>query len=94
MIIVDKDSDLDIFVLYYLFISRPSSPNGGWPTTKQTRILTPIIPSAPLSFKDKNPMTHLGQGPHIRYRAQQPKLVYPRTIIDVTQNTWPAAHAV
>ena len=31
----------------YLFIPRPSPPNGGWPTTKETHELTPLIPSTP-----------------------------------------------
>ena len=31
----------------YLFIPRHSPPNGGWPTTKQTHALIPLIPFSP-----------------------------------------------
>ena len=34
-----------------LFIPRLSPPNGGWPTTRQTHALTPLIPSAPSSYE-------------------------------------------
>ena len=49
-----------------------------------------LIPSTPSSYEAQNPAPHSGQGrkqgPDIRYRAQQPKLVDPRTVIEYRQN--------
>ena len=47
----DKVRKLEYMKHVYLFIPRPSPPNGGWPTTRQTHALTPLSPSTPSSYE-------------------------------------------